>query len=323
MQIKVSIIIPVYNVERYLEECLLSAVNQDYENIEIIIVDDGSTDGSDKIVEKFKVEYSIIKTIRTKNQGLSAARNQGLEMATGDYVVFLDSDDWFEKNTVSLCIQKVMENKLDIVLFSAKPFIDGKPDGKTDLDKIYIRQAALNHSVIESSNYFVEVLKLNNYIVQACMYMFNRVKFSNLRFYPGILHEDNLFTTQLLMEHVDAKLMCLPDTLFHRRFRPESIMTQNKQQRHIDGYFVVTDELIKLLPIHQGRQKAALKHFISKILFEILLILNPVYGWHIPLKIRVRILSMYLKYGLTPFDLKLFVKFMIPGSFSLWKSHRA
>lgn len=318
MQIKVSIIIPVYNVEKYLEECLLSAINQDYENIEIIVVDDGSTDGSAKVIEKFKSEYPTIIDIRTENQGLSAARNQGLDMATGDYILFLDSDDWFESSTVSLCVETIMKSNLDIVLFSAKPFIDGEPSGETSLDKLYGRSQKLNGRVLTSSNYFTQVLELNNYIVQACMYMYRRVKFSNLRFYPGILHEDNLFTTQLLLQDVDARLESLPDRLFQRRFRSESIMTQKKQQRHIDGYFTVIVELTKLLPMHQGGTNKALKCFITKVLFEILFILNPVYGWHVPIKVRLKILSIYFKYGLLPFNLKLFVKFMIPGSFSLW-----
>jgi glycosyltransferase involved in cell wall biosynthesis len=318
MQIKVSIIIPVYNVEKYLEECLLSAINQDYEYTEIIVINDGSTDHSAEVIESYKSKYPAIIDIKTKNQGLSAARNQGLDLATGDYILFLDSDDWFEATTVSKCVEAIIKSNLDIVLFSAKPFIDGEPNGETKLDKQYGRIPALNGKVLTSAHYFSEVLALNNYIVQACMYMYRRIKFANLRFYPGILHEDNLFTTQLLLFDVDARLESLPNRLFHRRFRPESIMTQNKQQRHVDGYFTVIDQLINMLPAHQDSERRALKCFIVKVLFEILIILNPVYGWHIPVKVRLRILSVYFNYGLLPFNLKLFVKLVIPGSFSLW-----
>jgi glycosyltransferase involved in cell wall biosynthesis len=320
MQIKVSIIVPVYNVEKYLEECLLSAVNQNYENKEIIIIDDGSTDSSGSIIDKFKSRYPFIQSVKTKNQGQSSARNLGLEMATGDYILFLDSDDWFENNTVSLCVKTIADNNLDIVLFSADAFFDGEARDKVSLNKFYLRSTQLNQ-VLLSKNVFTEELSLNKYIVQPCMYMFNRVKYSNLRFYPGIIYEDNLFTTQLLLQHKDAKVLCLPNKLFHRRFRPQSTMTQGKQQRHIDGHLVVIEELVKMVPNFENGEKKAIKQLITNLLFDVLHILYPVYGWHIPVKVRLKIISIYFNHGLVPFKLKLFIKFMIPGSFSLWKAY--
>lgn len=304
MQIKVSIIIPVYNVEKYLEECLLSAINQDYENKEVIVIDDGSTDSSSIIIEKFKIEYPIIKSVRTKNQGQSSARNLGLKMATGDYVLFLDSDDWFDKNTISVCIQTIINYNLDIILFSAHVFFDGQvAENKTKLDEYYLRSIQLN-KVINARYLFTEELRLNRYIVQPCMYMFNRVKFLNLRFYPGIIYEDNLFTTHLLLEHMDANVLCLPNKFFHRRLRQQSTVTGNKQQRHIDGHFVVIHELIKMLSHYEKKEKKALKQLILNLLFDVLILLNPVYGWHIPIKVRLKILSIYFNYGLLPFNLR-------------------
>jgi IS5 family transposase len=234
----------------------------------------------------------------------------------------LDSDDWIEKNTVSLCIRTIIDNNIDIVLFSGKAFIDGEPNNNVNLDKLYNRCSYFNNKVITSSDLFTEELKLNKYIVQPCMYMFNRSKFLSLRFYEGIIYEDNLFTTELLLKNKNAQVMCLPDKLYHRRFRPHSTMTQNKQQRHIDGHFIVIDELIKMYPHYGKDEKKALKQLITNLLFEVLLILNPVYGWHIPANIRLKILSVYFNFGLLPFRFKLFVKFMIPGSFSLWKTLR-
>lgn len=320
MQSKVSIIIPVFNVEKYLEECLSSAVNQDYENKEIIIVDDGSTDSSSDIIGSFTKNYAFIKTIKTKNQGQSSARNVGLEMATGDYIMFLDSDDWFEKGTISLCIKTLTDNNLDIVLFSGQAFYDGESNTNSDLDKLYKRCSTINNQILSSHQLFVEELKLNKFIVQPCMYMFNKIKFLNIRFYPGIIYEDNLFTTQLLLQHDDAKVMSLPDILFQRRYRPQSTMTQAKQQRHIDGHLVVIDELVKMVADFGNDEKKALKQLITNLLFEVLLILNPVYRWRVPAKVRLKILHIYFTHCLLPFKLKLFVKFMIPASFSYWKT---
>ncbi|NOU25198.1 MAG: glycosyltransferase family 2 protein [Methylotenera sp.] len=318
---KVSIIIPVFNVEDYLEQCLQSAVNQDYDNKEIIIIDDGSTDLSGKIIDEFKSQYPFIQSVKTKNQGQSSARNLGLEMAVGDYVLFLDSDDWFEKYTVSLCLKTIINHSLDMVLFSGQAFFDGETDNKINSSKLYSRTAQLN-KVLLSKNVFTEELRFNKYIVQPCMYMFNRVRFQELRFYSGIIYEDNLFTTQLLLQHSDAVAMCLPDILFHRRFRPQSTMTQNKQQRHIDGHLIVIDELIKMIPQNDTLERIALKQLITNLLFDMLHLLNPVYGWHIPLKLRLKILTTYFKYGLSPFKLKLFIKFMMPSSFSYWKKFK-
>ena len=95
---KISIIIPVYNVEKYLKTCLDSVINQTYQNLEIILVNDGSTDNSGKICEEYKRTNSRIILIHKKNEGLSAARNTGLGIATGEYISFLDSDDYISND---------------------------------------------------------------------------------------------------------------------------------------------------------------------------------------------------------------------------------
>lgn len=112
---KVSIIVPVYNVENYLDKCLNSLVNQTLKDIEIIIVNDGSTDNSEKIIKKYTKKYQNIKYIKKNNEGVSEARNVGLEQATGEYIGFLDSDDWVEPNMYELMYQKAKSENFDIV----------------------------------------------------------------------------------------------------------------------------------------------------------------------------------------------------------------
>lgn len=114
---KVSIIIPVYNAEKYLNKCLDSVVNQTYQNIEIILVDDGSTDTSSKICEEYQNKHQNIEYKKTKNSGVSNARNTGLKMATGKYIFFLDSDDYLEENS----IQELMSNKTSNSLIGLVP----------------------------------------------------------------------------------------------------------------------------------------------------------------------------------------------------------
>lgn len=115
--IMVSVIVPVYKVEQYLEKCVNSIREQTYKNIEIILVDDGSPDKSGEICDNFSKEDSRIKVIHKKNGGLSDARNVGIKQASGEYLLFVDSDDWIHKDTVMKTVQSAEKNKADIVLF--------------------------------------------------------------------------------------------------------------------------------------------------------------------------------------------------------------
>jgi len=115
---KVSIIVPVYNAENYLANCLQSIINQSYKNIEIILINDGSSDNSLEICEGFKKDDNRIKLFSIENSGVSTARNIGIEQATGDYITFADSDDWIELNTVEFIVNKAIETEVDIVVWS-------------------------------------------------------------------------------------------------------------------------------------------------------------------------------------------------------------
>ena len=122
---KVSIIVPVYNVERYLRQCLDSLVNQTYQNIEIICVDDGSTDASSEILTEYALKNSKVRVIRQKNSGLSVARNVGFSFATGEYVMYVDSDDWIDVCTCEKAVFKAEEHAADLVMW---PYIREFPN---------------------------------------------------------------------------------------------------------------------------------------------------------------------------------------------------
>lgn len=112
---KVSIIIPVYNIEKYIERCLLSIINQSYKNIEVIIVDDGSTDKSSDIVDDYLNHNNFI-VIHKENGGLSSARNAGLKVATGEFVMFVDGDDYLMDNAIEILVKKI-NDEIDVVMF--------------------------------------------------------------------------------------------------------------------------------------------------------------------------------------------------------------
>jgi len=290
---KVSIVIPVYNVEAYLAECLSSAVNQDHENIEIIAINDGSTDASLFILEELQTRHNNIIIRSIKNQGLSAARNLGLEIATGEYILFLDSDDFIEKNTVSTCLKSFREHQSDIVFFSARIFFDGI-DASIYKKFSGERAPPLQNTTLSGRSFFSQSIKLKSYLVSACLYMYKRQGLGDIKFYPGILHEDNLFTTRLLLENPHAKIFCISDSLYNRRVRPDSIMTQKKQERHINGLFIVAEELLKLdLAKENSEVGAALNRFIQTILTIALDACRQTYGNNFPYHARKRLTILF------------------------------
>ena len=116
MKALVSIIIPVYNVEKYLAQCLESVCGQTYKNLEIIVVDDESPDHSGEIAEEFAKKDSRVRVEHIKNRGAAGARNVGLELCTGEYILFVDSDDWIELNMVEKLLAAIEETDSDIAL---------------------------------------------------------------------------------------------------------------------------------------------------------------------------------------------------------------
>ena len=121
--VKISIIVPVYNTEPYLEQCLDSIINQTLEDIEIICVNDGSTDNSLSILEEYASKDNRIRIINQENKGQGFARNNGLKNVNGEYVLFVDSDDWIELNTCEALYKKVNELDLDMLFFCATSYI--------------------------------------------------------------------------------------------------------------------------------------------------------------------------------------------------------
>ena len=113
--IKVSVIVPVYNVEKYIRQCLESIINQTYKNLEIIVVNDGTKDNSMKIVEEYLSDERI-KVINKENGGIASARNRGIDEATGEYISFVDSDDWLELNTYEKLVEIIVDE--DIIVFN-------------------------------------------------------------------------------------------------------------------------------------------------------------------------------------------------------------
>lgn len=181
---KVSIIVPIYNVEKYLAECIESLIAQTYSNLEILLVNDGSPDNSNEVMERYAKKDNRIRCIYKENGGLSDARNTGLQYATGEYCLFIDSDDTIGLKTVELCVKSVEQYNSDIVAFDMKYIY---PDHEE-----YASGGNFECSSFQSNR---NLIFINN---SACNKMFKTSLFEDIKFPKGLWYED-LATIPILL----------------------------------------------------------------------------------------------------------------------------
>lgn len=254
--IKVSVILPIYNVAPYLDETFRSLLNQSLKEIEIIAVNDGSTDNSEDIIRKYQQKDTRIKYIYQANQGQSVARNTALLKATGQYIYMMDSDDILsDSSALELCYQYAEKNRADFIFF----------DGDTFSEKEVSRTSwntKRTHLLDENTKYNGEFLlnmmldnEKHNCVVWLLLINHDFLKKIGLKFYPGIIHEDELFTSILALE--SDSIYCLKQTLIKHRIRNASTMGKYFSKRNLNCYLTVVDELLKY-------QKSPIIHKFSR-----------------------------------------------------------
>ncbi len=249
----VSVIIPVYNEEVYLEECLNSVVSQTLQEIEIICVNDGSTDRSPQILEAYKARDPRITCLNRENGGLSRARNAGIEQAKGKYILFLDSDDMLRSDALEKLVQRAEDLQLDMLLYNLSPFCE-----EPTLEKAKEHYAEFYHRNAQYDQVYAGLemqellIKNHDYQPAACGYLIrsNLVKEESLRFVPGILHEDNAFTFQALTKA--SRVSLLPEELYQRRLHAGSITQVKESIRNSYGYLASMTEMIRTVISDQG-----------------------------------------------------------------------
>lgn len=243
----VSVIVPVYNVEKYLRECLDSVCGQTLKNIEIICVNDGSTDGSLAILEEYAAKDSRVRIISQENRGLSGARNAGLSVARGKYIYFMDSDDVSPQGALVKMFAEMETNSLDVLFFGAESFFESE-----ELEKAHpVYKTLYKRRPFETQSGQSLVLAFKKagcgFSPSACCYCSSRIFLNenSIRFLEGILYEDNVFFWKMILSAKRAK--SISDALFRRRVRAGSIMTNKKTSfRNFEGYATVVSELEKL-----------------------------------------------------------------------------
>jgi len=239
MEIKVSVIVPVYNVELYLEKCLDSIIKQTFKEMEIILVNDGSTDRSGEIMELFASKDARISVFSQPNQGVSATRNAGIEKAKGKYILFVDSDDTILSNTVEVLYQKATETDADIVIGNT---LFCHPDGRTSTD--FSRNKTLNNGLLRSGEEaYRDLMEQNLFPPLIWLYFIKRdiVINNHLYFQESIVHEDELWCVQTIFSA--NKVLLIDFNYYLYRLREGSIMRSDNKVFRIISLFEVAKAL--------------------------------------------------------------------------------
>ncbi len=243
MSVDVSIIIPVYNVEKYLNECLDSLLVQTNKSFEIIAINDGSKDNSLKILETYKDKFENIKIISQENSGLSQSRNNGINEAIGKYILFLDSDDLLTINAIEKLYSLGIENNLDLIIYDALAFDD--ISGKKNYSK-YSRKTIYNKAVMSIDEYLEGAYRKSILASTLHLYKTEILKRNDIRFKNGILHEDEHFS--MTSYQYIKKVGYISDKLYLRRYRSNSIMTGDlySNNKSLESYKWILNEFINI-----------------------------------------------------------------------------
>lgn len=202
----ISVIVPVYNVEPYLRQCLDSIISQTYRNIEIIVIDDGSTDGCPQICDEYRERDGRVVIFHTENRGLSAARNLGIDKARGEWIMFVDSDDWVEPDYCRLPYEAAVEHDADLVIFSI--ILEGSTEESQKQDNnisgvLSAREAVVNGRPAAWNKFY------------------HRSLFNMVRYPEGRLFEDIATTHRIIYQA--KKIIFLNERLYHYRIRKDSL----------------------------------------------------------------------------------------------------
>ena len=234
---KISVIIPVYNVEKEVAKCINSVINQTYSNLEIIIVNDGSTDESLKVCQKYCDER--IRIIDKSNGGLSDARNAGMAVATGEYILFVDSDDYIEEETCERFMKIMASNNPDLVV--GDYYIE---NGLTK--KLVQHKCLISGKTYSRDEYLSAAIRNNELRMEAWLNLYNTefMKKNNFKFKKGIYHEDMQLTPNILVK-ADT-ILYVENAFYHYVQRSGSIMHQSNQKKRMNDTINIYRQWIEL-----------------------------------------------------------------------------
>lgn len=258
--LKLSIIIPVYNVEKYLSKCLESIVNQTYNNLDIIIIDDGSTDSSGKICDEYSKIDKRIKIFHQTNQGVSAARNKGIDLATGEYLTFIDSDDWIEKDYFEKAVEYL--NKFNPVVMINNYL-------KIDKDENIINYFDKNNKILKLSqrDALIEMIKGDYYGWEPVATFYKSELCKLVKFNLNIRFAEDLLFKYSFLKKCNTDVVFIPLYKYYYVYRDESACNSYNLSKKIDALKVL--RLIMIMEIHREpiiRNLLFYKEFIPRLI---------------------------------------------------------
>lgn len=258
----ISVIVPVYNVEAYLDECVNSILEQTYKNLEIILIDDGSTDNSGKMCDEYAARDKRIRVIHKKNGGQAEAKNRGLDICTGDFITFVDSDDYVDKEYIDYMYNLLKKYNVDISYCKWRfVFFNGK------LEK---EEKHLNEYV-ETQKMFFENLLYCRRAVGQWSYLYKREIFDNLRYREGIIFEDSDLSYKLINKC--DRIAGSNNQLYFYRLRQGSTTNSEFDTKKMKLIEVSEEMCNSILSVYPDLKKAA----ASKMVWAVYSTLNQLY----------------------------------------------
>ena len=256
----ISVIVPVYNVEKYLNRCVDSIINQTYKNLEIILVDDGSPDNCGRICDEYAKKDSRIKVIHKENSGVSSARNKGIDIAKGKWISFIDSDDWIEEDYFKLMLSSAKENDADIVLCGYKRI------WKNNIEEIKIRN---KKDFLNSKEYLIQVLNPQTGFGFCHMKLIDKKCINKIRMNENlIVAEDAMFNIQIA-EKIN-KAVLVNKALYNYRFNENSVV--KKYNNNYASNYLESMKKIKEYIIENYNDDEILQNYYNCVAFHVMLI---------------------------------------------------
>lgn len=235
MKNKISVIIPTYNTEQYIKECINSILNQTYQNFEIIVINDGSTDNTLEVLNKIQDER--IKVITIENSGQGVARNMALKEATGDYIAFIDSDDFIEPVTFEIALDRILQDESDLVYFDWKYYFPKREKFA------YVSKEDFFHKKILEQDECKELLKIQHYFTVNKLYKKSFLLDNNIRYGERYIYEDIPFWVRVCMNA--KKVSIIQSPLYSVRTNETSTTKSNlNTDKHVEGFIKAFDDSI-------------------------------------------------------------------------------
>lgn len=236
----ISVIVPIYKVEDYLDKCVNSIINQTYQNLEIILVDDGSPDNCPKMCDEYAKQDNRIKVIHKKNGGLSDARNAGVKMATGSYITFVDSDDYISEDFIEYLFELSYKNN---TLISVAPYIIVTDKKSINCDMGY------KEEVLSQKEALKRMILDQGFTVSACSKLFSKALFQGIEFPKGRLFEDTATTYKLLLKCANISYGNKGGYYYYKR--DNSIINKSFNRRQLDFIYYtdkMSEEILSIYP---------------------------------------------------------------------------